>query len=420
MAANELLDALEYVAAHARGADMDVDLRKRLAMQQAEDRVPEDRMVSACVCVCVCAGERGREREGGGGGGGVGGGGGGGGGGTRRTIQQADDCVVCVCVCVCVCERERRGREGVPRSYMSCCWWQDESCSLFATFHVHALMHTRPRPLQVADPPLLRLETEACHAYLSVLLHMMAYARDPHMKEVCNAPARMVQLCKHTLSRFSLGVGGGGVEPDAQYMADANARKAQLQKEQQQQATSATPIIKPSVGFLGVGARTVEAERKKAAYAAAVTAAAQGRTPDHKSIVVGRTGAGIPVLMATPAVEYAPFAPLVGSTLRAIAAFDDDTFRNNLPEFFPLMTALIRTDYAPAEVLRALAELFSKRVGPIIGVAPAAAAAEAAAAAAVAKQQQARQSLEQEQHLQAAQQQAAVARAVEEEEGELQ
>ena len=47
-------------------------------------------------------------------------------------------------------------------------------------------------------------------------------------------------------------------------------------------------------------------------------------------------------------------------------------------------------------VLRALAELFSKRVGPIIGVAPAAAAAEAAAAAAVAKQQQARQSLEQE------------------------
>lgn len=27
-------------------------------------------------------------------------------------------------------------------------------------------------PLQVADPPLLRLETEAGHAYLSVLLHL--------------------------------------------------------------------------------------------------------------------------------------------------------------------------------------------------------------------------------------------------------
>lgn len=44
---------------------------------------------------------------------------------------------------------------------------------------------------------------------------------------------------------------------------------------------------------------------------------------------------------------------------------------------------------APIQVLRALAELFGRRVGPILGVAPAggmAAAAEAAAAAAAAKQ----------------------------------
>lgn len=43
--------------------------------------------------------------------------------------------------------------------------------------------------------------------------------------------------------------------------------------------------------------------------------------------------------------------------------------RSHLHEFFPLLTVIISTEYTPAEVLRVLADLFAKRVGPILGVA---------------------------------------------------
>ncbi len=89
----------------------------------------------------------------------------------------------------------------------------------------------------------------------------------------------------------------------------------------------------------------------------------------------------------------------------AIAAFDDDTFRDHLHEFFPLMTGLISAEYAPAEVLRALADLFAKRVGPILGVARAEAAAEMAAAAAQARQKAQDQQRSFQQQLQQQQQQ---------------
>ncbi len=38
-----------------------------------------------------------------------------------------------------------------------------------------------------------------------------------------------------------------------------------------------------------------------------------------------------------------------------------------LPELFPLLTALIRADYAPPEVLQALSDLLLQRVGPMVG-----------------------------------------------------
>lgn len=40
-----LLHALEFMHTHAHAIDMDTDLRQRLAVQQAEDRVPDERMV---------------------------------------------------------------------------------------------------------------------------------------------------------------------------------------------------------------------------------------------------------------------------------------------------------------------------------------------------------------------------------------
>lgn len=40
-----LLHALEFMHQHAHAIDMDTDLRQKLAVQQAEDRVPDERMV---------------------------------------------------------------------------------------------------------------------------------------------------------------------------------------------------------------------------------------------------------------------------------------------------------------------------------------------------------------------------------------
>lgn len=46
-------DCLQLVATHSRRVNTDPQLRRRLAQQQVEDRVPEDKQV--CVCVLVCA-----------------------------------------------------------------------------------------------------------------------------------------------------------------------------------------------------------------------------------------------------------------------------------------------------------------------------------------------------------------------------
>lgn len=40
-----LADSLQQVAAHSRQVNTDVQLRRRLAQQQVEDRIPEDKQV---------------------------------------------------------------------------------------------------------------------------------------------------------------------------------------------------------------------------------------------------------------------------------------------------------------------------------------------------------------------------------------
>lgn len=57
-AVDQLLQTLQFMFSHASVTDMDVAVRKRLAMQQAEDRVPDDRLVCdppllAQVCICL-------------------------------------------------------------------------------------------------------------------------------------------------------------------------------------------------------------------------------------------------------------------------------------------------------------------------------------------------------------------------------
>jgi len=291
VALSNILQVLETVASHARATDTDMGLRQQLALQQAEDRVPQDCMAT--------------------------------------------------------------------------------------------------------DPPLLRLEAESSHAYLSVLMHVLSYSKDTtDIKGRCGATPRMVRLCTSTLERFAQV--GGAVQPDPEYVAQhanpsqpsppqppaspasrfgassflpawmtgsSNAQQQQQQQQQQDSQQSSLNGASPSAQAL----------------------AAQGRTPDNRSIVVGRTSFGVPVLMAAPPVEYAPFGTLVAAALRALSTFDEATFAAHLPTFFPLLTALMRTDHAPPEVLRILADLFAKRVGPVMGVAAAAATKEAANNAAVSQ-----------------------------------
>jgi hypothetical protein len=48
-----LADSLQQVASHSRRVNTDVQLRRRLAQQQVEDRVPEDRQVRRGRVVAV-------------------------------------------------------------------------------------------------------------------------------------------------------------------------------------------------------------------------------------------------------------------------------------------------------------------------------------------------------------------------------
>ncbi|KAK9829453.1 hypothetical protein WJX72_005963 [[Myrmecia] bisecta] len=62
----------------------------------------------------------------------------------------------------------------------------------------------------LVDPPLLRLESEACHAYLSMLLHLQADA-PAELQEVAEVEARLFALCTATLERFQ--ASGPHVDP---------------------------------------------------------------------------------------------------------------------------------------------------------------------------------------------------------------
>ncbi|KAG2437305.1 hypothetical protein HXX76_005962 [Chlamydomonas incerta] len=221
----------------------------------------------------------------------------------------------------------------------------------------------------VADPPLLRLEVEAAAAYLSVNMAITAAASAPGaspdaaaLARLTNAQERLVRLCLSTLSRYTLGVRHElhqqhhhpGGPPDAAAAAAA--------------AAPPPPRDRPRLlGFLpgrGGGAPPPP----------------PSMLPQPRYIVVGRTAGGAPVLMAPPAVEFASFSPLALSSLCALGELEEATFRKYVAELFPLLTQLIRADYAPADVHRALSSLFARRVQPMVLAVAGGAAAPGAAA----------------------------------------
>ena len=55
---------------------------------------------------------------------------------------------------------------------------------------------------RLGDPPLLRLERESSHAYLSMLLH--ARSNLPELSAEAKVEARLMQLCMQNLERFQV------------------------------------------------------------------------------------------------------------------------------------------------------------------------------------------------------------------------
>eukprot|EP00879_Flechtneria_rotunda_P012887 GHRR01013459.1.p1 GENE.GHRR01013459.1~~GHRR01013459.1.p1 ORF type:complete len:271 (+),score=94.74 GHRR01013459.1:102-914(+) len=186
---------------------------------------------------------------------------------------------------------------------------------------------------QIPDPPLLRQETDACHAYLSMLLHLTSSreAGSPrsaggslHWKgaavaqEATRASQRLVELSYSVLERFGNGVTAGSSHADS---------SSTISNSQHAYANGVSPR---------------QSSSNKASWPGGV------------------------VVIAAPQLEYAAFAPVVVSTLKALNGLDELTFKQQLSRFFPVLTQLMSAEYATADVQRALSQLFLTRVGPML------------------------------------------------------
>ena len=64
------------------------------------------------------------------------------------------------------------------------------------------MLHVQvPESRWLADPPLLRVENEGAHAYLSMLLHLNAAGQGP-LLEAAQVETRLLSLCTANLENF--------------------------------------------------------------------------------------------------------------------------------------------------------------------------------------------------------------------------
>ena len=160
-----------------------------------------------------------------------------------------------------------------------------------------------PEDQRLLDPPLVRLEMEAPHTLMSILLHI-CIGDEAEIKSHCRIEPRLIMLCQTILERFN-------VESD-------------------------DPSEQPNERS-GPGGR-----------------------------VVALTSDGKPVVMASTAAEFSMYTSLIVATLKALIVLQDPIFRRHLKPIFPLLTNMIACEYIPLEVQLALSEVLAERVGPLI------------------------------------------------------
>lgn len=95
----------------------------------------------------------------------------------------------------------RHGLAG-GRNVASCCLCNGNAGSDACLCYCDSLQV--PEPRWVADPPLLRVENEGAHAYLSMLLHLNGAGVAP-LLEAAQVESRLIQLCTANLEVFNVG-----------------------------------------------------------------------------------------------------------------------------------------------------------------------------------------------------------------------
>ena len=186
---------------------------------------------------------------------------------------------------------------------------------------------------------LLEVEVEASRAALAVLLHLHTAGASP------DESPRKAEL--RSAEEAPIGGGGGGGGGDLR-ASPSSALGSSLDRQTAAQARVAAASEPRLVALI----RSV-----LTGFAAACDAEATGAK--------AREGGGR-VLVRREDSEVATRAPLATDALVALARTSDASFRGNLEGTYPALVALVEKDGTPAEVARALGDVFAKRVGPLV------------------------------------------------------
>ena len=176
-----MLDALAEMAQHARDVDADLDMRRLLAAAQADSKVsllpqhdaavPYDGFLATSI---------------------------------NSAVQDKLSCLGSMAM-LHLEDSGRRRRLWRPGS-QTCAHdalLLRNSVQLPPGADVEVASPQVPEGKALGDPPLLRLEGEACHAYLSMLLHLNTAASEP-LQEAADVERRLMQLCTANLRCFQV------------------------------------------------------------------------------------------------------------------------------------------------------------------------------------------------------------------------
>ena len=185
------------------------------------------------------------------------------------------------------------------------------------------------------DPPLTAMEVEARRAALAVLLHLhtagagSAGARNspPNGASSASASASAPTRAKQTHAQAS-----AARESESRLVALVLS----VLDEFSELASGSGASLRPNL--------TLELDPSEAGIGAEAEMEASARARD----------------------ELAARAPLAVDALKALARFDEASFRGNLRVAFPSLVRLVECERAPGEVSRALSDVFARRVGPIL------------------------------------------------------